>query len=100
MADGAECFQIPAYGLVAVQKGIPAGYEHIGDFRVGTDVGSHLVHISGCLVIGDSHQPFSETVPAIHGAPVGGQDECRLGVFVLQAGKHGVVRFSAGIKVA
>ena len=77
--------------LIAVQKGIPAGYEHIGYFRVGGDVGSHLVHISGCLAAGDSHQPLAEAMPAIHGAPVGGQDECRLPVLVLQAGQHCVI---------
>ena len=99
MFNGAECLQIPAYDLIAVQKGIPAGYEHIGYFRVGDDVGSHLVHISGCFAAGDSHQPLAEAMPAIHGAPVGGQDERRLPVLVLQAGQHCVIRLPAGIKV-
>ena len=73
MFNGAECLQIPAYDLIAVQKGIPAGYEHIGYFRVGEDVGSHLVHISGCLAAGDSHQPLAEAMPAVHCASVGGK---------------------------
>ena len=50
---------------------------------MAADVGGHLIEVLKDLIVGEPHQSLSKTVAAIHGAPVGGQNDHSLGVFVL-----------------
>ena len=84
MFDIDELFQVAADHRIAVQEGVATGNERVADFRVLPDVIGHLRHVISGLVVGDPHQAFAETVTAVHGAAVGGQDQHRLIVLVLQ----------------
>ena len=55
--------------------------------------------MAGDLIRAAAHHPFAETVAAVHGALIGGEDHDGLPVFMLHAGNDRVFCLAAGILI-
>ena len=98
--DGGELPEVALQDVVGVHEGVPAGNQDVVDLLVFRHIGHGLVYPLVQLRVGEAHHPLAETVAAVHGALVGGQEQGRLGVLVLQTLDFGVVRLAAGVRFA
>ena len=85
--------------LIAVKQRISPGNKHIAYLLMLPDIICRFLKIIRRLLLADTYKALPEAVPAVHGAPVSGQDQGGFPVFMLQARKSGVFRFPAGIKL-
>ena len=89
--------QVLSKHLVAVEEGIPSGYQHVVHLGMRLAIFHHLRDAAGNLIAAHPHHTLAEAVPAVHRALVGGEDQDGLLILVLHPLQHGILELPAGI---
>ena len=100
VVDGREAAEIALDDVVGVHQRVAARDEDVVDLAVRGDVGDGLVRHFQQLVVREAHEALAEAVAAVHGADVGGEQQHRGLVLVLQSVHLGVGAFAAGVEGA
>lgn len=101
MLHAAERFQVFPENSRRREQGVPAGEQHIVDFRVLPDIVQNFVASARGLptfLFLKAYHALAETMTAVHGAGAGRENQRRLAVFMLEAVQNRVGALAAGIK--
>ena len=71
-----------------VEQGVAAGKQNIADLVMLADIRQDLVAPRLRFPAFQTHQALAEAMAAVHGAGIGGENQRRLSVLVLQACQH------------
>ena len=85
--------------IILVDKGVSARQEDVVYLRMRLHILRHVKDLLSHFLMRVPDHPLAEAVTAVHGALACRQDERGLGVLVLHAGQHGIVRLAARVLV-
>ena len=88
MLHAAQLLQVFMEHGRGVEQGVAAGKQNIADLVMLADIRQDLVAPRLRFPAFQTHQALAEAMAAVHGAGIGGENQRRLSVLVLQACQH------------